>query len=153
VLKLGVIVVVVTSLALLSGCGSDKKDAESAATTTTVKAPTKAAFIAEADKRCSAAQAESNALPIDANQAATDLAPELIAQVVPIQRQLMEDLTEMTPPAGDETEVAGIFASVTEVIDNWEEALSRDPDAALSTDPFADVNKAAAAYGFKACAE
>ena len=148
------ILIVVASAAIGSGCSSSDKDAEAPATTTTAKPSiTKAEFIAQADKLCSAAQAKISEMPLDPNASTEVIAAALLDQV-PIQRQLMEDLRALPLPAGEATTLGAIFDQVDTTLDNIESGLKTDPAAVISgPNPFDAANRAAAEYGFEACSE
>jgi hypothetical protein len=135
------------ALAVLAGCGSSGAS----------DAPTKAAFIKQADAICKEADAEqTKALEelakkgslekmSDAEQ--LDLAVEF--GLPPIQKEEAK-LGELTPPAGDEGEVKAFVKSIEEATKKAE----ADPSLLTAgAGPYKQADKLGKSYGFKDCAE
>jgi hypothetical protein len=148
-----------------SGGGSDSSvsagavtDTGNSATTnaTSETPPTKAAFIAEADAICKATDKEqavrlalvSRAKPKGLKKPEQEQAV-LGAGLPPIQREV-EQLRALDPPSEDAAKVEAILKGIERAVDE----AKADPASVLSTagNPFNAVDKLAAEYGFKACA-
>jgi hypothetical protein len=142
----------VTWLALGAlGCGSDSS--------TTADAPTKAVFIKQGDRACRQADhREAVGLKAYAEKHEGDFGTKnyeaaLIAAVgVPALEKEAEELSELTPPEGDEEAVDAIVAAIEEAN---EETLQDPTRAAEGSEdsPYAQPEKLARAYGFKVCGE
>jgi len=136
------------ALAVPAGCGSSGGS----------DAPTKAAFIKQADAICKKADDEqTKALEELANNKGSleklssaeqlDLAVEL--GLPPIQKE-GEKLGELTPPAGDEGQVEAFVETIEEATKKAE----ADPSLLTSgAGPFEKADKLGKSYGFKACSE
>jgi hypothetical protein len=146
------LVLAVAGLALTaSGCGSDSS--------TSADSPTKAAFIKQGDKACRKTDhREAVGLKAYAEKHEGDFGTknyelDLIAAVgVPALEQEAEELSELTPPEGDEEEVDAIVAAIEEA----NEETLQDPSLAAEgseDSPYANSEKLARAYGFKVCGE
>lgn len=72
--------------------------------------------------------------------------------VVPNIENQISELRELSPPEGDEDTVNAIYDSADESI----EAVKESPEKAVAegaSNPFAETNKLATDYGFKACGD
>ncbi len=139
-----------TSVALLSvaalfaaGCGGD------AGSSSDEPAPTKAAYITDADAICKAGQSDFEAIVKDLPN---DIeAPESQAaisdEIVPLYRDQIEQLRALTPPEGDEEATARIYDAVEEAVDKVEE----DPSALDEVVTFEEANTLATDYGLEVC--
>jgi hypothetical protein len=112
-------------------------------------APTKAAYIADADAICEAGQSDFEAIVKDLPN---DIeAPESQAaisdEIVPLYRDQIEQLRALTPPEGDEEATAGIYDAVEEAVDEVEE----DPSALDEVATFEAANNLAIEYGLEVC--
>jgi hypothetical protein len=124
-MRTGVAVAVVVASAVLHGCGGDDDEgtspprpARAVAPETTARsgeAPTKPAFLREADALC--AEAKRRVAPISAavwakiaNEDAAGVAAEL-SKAVPIADEFLAKMRALTPPKGDET-IVGRYVDV-----------------------------------------
>lgn len=135
---------------VVTGCGGgDDGSAE---------APTKAEFVARADRICERTdQAQREAVKdyfkarpnVAVNQAANEKV--VLAVGLPAIKKETEELDALSVPEGDEDEVEAIIDGLEEAIEEGEE----DPGGLVSLKaglgPFAEVGKLADEYGFKAC--
>jgi len=137
------IVVVIPASIVLSACGGSDDSSD---------APTKAEFIAQADAICAKGDDEITAKvkeqfgdkdpnKDEANAFVTD-------EVVPNIEQQATDLRKLTPPEGDEEE----FNALLDSLDEGLSKINDDPAAAFGqSNPLADANEKAQAYGFTSC--
>ncbi len=137
---------------LAIGCGGDdgSSSGESAPTSA---APTKSAYIAEADAICTAGEADLAAidenLPDDLDSDEARVAGA--EQAIEVLRDRVEQLRALTPPEGDEEEIAAILDAYEEFIELGEE----NPgfvDESDAEEAQAKIRALASDYGFKACA-
>ncbi len=135
------------------GCGGDDGSSSSDEPAPTEAAPTRAAYIAEADAICTAGEADMAAIDenlpddLDPAEARVAAAEEAIA----VLRDRVEQLRALTPPEGDEEETAAIFDAYDEFVELGEE----DPgftDVSAAEEAQAKIRNLASDYGFKACA-
>jgi ABC-type transporter Mla subunit MlaD len=153
-------------LTAASGCGGDGDDAP---TTAATSAPSRAAFIAQADAVCRRTNeriAATNARITQINRTATsesgalaDAAP-LLAETHRTQQASLAELRELAPPAGDEQTVdeivRGLEQQVATVGSVAEAARAGDAARVRSLgSELQDVRSRAAAllrgYGFRVC--
>lgn len=150
--KLAVICIAASGLALGAlGCGSDSA--------TSADAPTKVVFIKQGDKVCRKADdREKTGLKAYSENHETEFGSEnyelgLITAVgVPALEKEAEELSELTPPEGDEEKVDAIISA----IESANEEAMQDPKRAAEgseESPYAEPEKLARAYGFKVCGE
>jgi hypothetical protein len=144
----GIALLLALAVAVPAGCGSSGGS----------DAPTKAAFIKQADAICKKADDEqAKALEELANKKGSleklsnaeqlDLAVEL--GLPPIQKEV-DDLEELTPPSGDESKVGAFVESIEEATKRAE----ADPSLlSAGTGPYGKADQLGKSYGFKACAE
>jgi hypothetical protein len=126
-----------------AGCGGDDDSSSDE------PAPTKAAYIADADAICEAGQSDFEAIVKDLPN---DIeAPESQAaisdEIVPLYRDQIEQLRALTPPEGDEEATARIYDAVEEAVDKVEE----DPSALDEVVTFEEANTLATDYGLEVC--
>jgi hypothetical protein len=114
----------------------------------------KAAFIAAADKICTAGskKIEVEASKVFSKLGANDEPTEtmmrtFVSKAVPILRAQIKDLRKLTPPKADQATIKKLFDDV----DAATTKLAKDPKLMMSDTLFASVDKRAVAYGFKAC--
>lgn len=112
-------------------------------------APTKAAYITDADAIC-AADTETISklaadLPNDINDPAVTDA--ITNDILPIYQEQLTELRDLTPPEGEEDTTAAIYDALEEGLNKVEE----DPTLLGDTDTFADANEKASAFGLEAC--
>jgi hypothetical protein len=112
-------VLVVSCLAVASGCGGDDANGGSD------EARTRAAYIAQADaicRRANAGIAATNARISQINRTATDAqralsaAAPLLAGAAEAQRASFKEFRALTPPAGDADTVARMVAGIEEQV-------------------------------------
>jgi hypothetical protein len=138
---------IVLFLAVLAGCGGGGSS----------DAPTKAAFIKQADAICKQADdeqtkaleeaAEKGSLEKMSSAEQLDLAVEL--GLPPIQKEV-DELGELTPPSGDESKVEAFVDSIEAATKKAE----ADPSLlSAGTGPYGKADQLGKSYGFKACAE
>ena len=120
-------------------------------------APTKAAFIKEADKICGdeeeelgkeiTAFAKEKNIPIEEGGATEDQETELFQEVVlPNIAKQGEEIAALTPPEGDEGTIEELTDALAEEVKQAEEA-----DDTATDETLAGATKIAKAYGFKVC--
>lgn len=144
----GKILLLVSAVALIAvpGCGGGDSDA-----------PTKAAFVKQAEKICETAKdKEIKAFAVSMNKSQQrNLTGEAQARFVvngafqPIDG-MVEELREIGAPDGDEEQVEEILEAFEGVVEEGRES----PTSVFSSSaPYRSANKLAAAYGLKACSE
>jgi hypothetical protein len=132
--------------------GEDAEEGESGSGAS----PTKAAFIKEADKVCSKAElelseevldfAKKNGIDIEKEEEPSDdQKTEIYEQIVlpNISRQA-DELSELTPPKGDEATIEELTSTLSD------EAENADPSN-LDENTFEDASKMAQEYGLTSC--
>jgi hypothetical protein len=154
---------------IFTGCGSDNSTTASAtdkssestvAESTTTEIPsgplTKAEFVKSADEICKNGLAKKDEgvlslakLAAENGKPASPKALEKVVTVavIPAYNEILEQLGQLEPAAGDE-------AKVKKILDGYEttlEAAEADPIKATEVDMFADPNDAADAYGLESC--
>ena len=115
----------------------------------------KAAFITAGDKICKAGNDKLNAEAkkifgaLKANEQPTAaMMKSLVDKAVPILRGEVKDLRVLTPPKADAAKLKKLWEDLDAIIGR----ITKDPKLLLGNDnPFAKVDAAAAAYGFKEC--
>ncbi|MBK5233434.1 MAG: hypothetical protein JJE13_10695 [Thermoleophilia bacterium] len=125
------------------GCGgSDDSSSDE-------EAPTKAAYVKEADGICTSTLSDfetlTKALPDDIEAPESQAA--ITDEIVPLYQDELTQLRDLTPPEGDEDTTAAIYDSVDEAL----QAVEDDPSALGEVDTFADANKKAEEYGLTVC--
>ena len=142
------IALIVLASAVLAGCGGGG-DSDT---------PTKAAFIKQADAVCKQADeeqtealeklaAKKGSLAKLSTAEQQNLAVEL--GLPPVQKEA-EELTELTPPSGDESKVEAFIGAIEEA------SKKAEADPSLLTagaGPFGKADQLGKSYGFEACAE
>jgi hypothetical protein len=153
---------------IVAGCGGgDDSTGSSTADTTGSStsessdsggAPTKAAFIKEADEVCSKAEtelseeivayAEDNGIDLEKEEEPSkDQQVEIYEQIVlPNIARQAEELEALTPPAGEEDTVEDITSTLTSEVEEAEE----DPSN-LDSGTLEGASKKAQAYGLTSC--
>jgi hypothetical protein len=168
--KIGVTLVALAALvAVVAGCGGGGSSSSSTAGDSTTSggsteadsggaAPSKAAFIKEADKLCSKAEAElseeviayaeDNGIDIEKEEEPSeDQQTEIYEQIVlPNIARQAEELEALTPPAGEEETVEDITSTLTSEVEEAEE----DPSN-LDSGTLEGAAKKAQAYGLTSC--
>jgi hypothetical protein len=152
--------------ALIAGCGGSSSSSESSSTTRSESgsggsggsAPTKAAFIKEADKICGKADAvmteeitdyaEENDIPItEEEEPSEDQEIEIFhAVILPNIGKQAEEIAALTPPQGDEGTIEDLTDSLSQEVS---EAEGEDgvPDGST----LQGATEKAHAYGLKIC--
>lgn len=130
-----------TTAIFAAGCGGSDDSSEDA--------PTKAAYVTEADDICATNQEEiseiAKDLPDDINDPAVQDA--ISDEVLPIYQDQLTALRALTPPEGEEN-------ATTEIYDALEEALQKvEDDTSALNDPttFEDANARAIDFGLEVC--
>jgi ABC-type glycerol-3-phosphate transport system substrate-binding protein len=152
--------------ALVAGCGggssssdsSTSAESESSSTDAGGEAPTKSAFISEADKICGDADAalnkevtdyaEENGIPITGNEKPTeDQEIEIFqAVVLPNIGRQAEDIAALTPPEGEEETVEDLTDTLSSEVAELEEE-----GGILGKGTLAGATEKAKAYGLNTC--
>ncbi|MGK2954451.1 MAG: hypothetical protein ACSLFI_02105 [Solirubrobacterales bacterium] len=123
------------------GCGgSDDSSAD---------APTKTAYITEADDICSATLTDIEAV---AKELPNDIeSPEVQAaitdEILPMYQEELTELRALTPPEGEEETTASIYDAVEEALQKVED----DPSTIGDEEVFGDANQQAQDFGLKVC--
>jgi hypothetical protein len=146
-----------------AGCGDDDDDTASSTTTTEagatggtgVEAESKEQWVATADEVCANADDEINAAAEAAglsNQSTPQELQEFTeTTVVPVQQSVIDTLSSLAPPEGEEEQVSAILDEVQSALD----AVSSDPE--LLADPeasdaaFDEADALAQDYGLQEC--
>jgi hypothetical protein len=120
-------------------------------------APTKTAFIKEADQVCGKAETEltkevkafakEEGIPLAGSEEPSEAQQtELFQQVIlPNIGKQGEDLAALTPPAGDEATIEELTSTLEQEVTEAEE------EGGLGEEALAGATKLARAYGFKIC--
>ena len=138
---LSLLVALFATTALVAACGGDDSSDE--------PAPTKAAYIEEADAVCASDQSEFEEIvadlpnDIEAEESQTAITDE----IVPLYRDQVEELRAITPPEGDEDTTAAIYDAVDSALD----AIDEDPSALGDASTFEEANNLATEYGLEVC--
>jgi hypothetical protein len=137
-----------------AGCGSSSDDS-----TKTTAALTKAELIAQGDAICkkgnAAIEREADEFAednnVDTEKPTRAQQEEVIIDVVaPGVRKQGEEISELTPPSGDEAEIEAVVAAVEKGSDEMES----DPSKLIEgKSPLAEGSKLANNYGFEECGE
>ena len=117
----------------------------------------KPAFIAAGDKICKAGNDKLNAegekvfATLKENEQPTPaMMKALVGKAVPLLRSQVKDLRKLTPPKADASKIKKMLDDLDIVIGK----IAKDPLLLTgSSDPFAKVDAAAVAYGFKECGD
>jgi ABC-type glycerol-3-phosphate transport system substrate-binding protein len=160
------LVALVALVAVVAGCGGGGSSSSSTGGDSTSggsteadsggSAPTKAAFIKEADKVCGKAEeelteevtefAKEHKIPIEKSEPSEDQQTELFQEVVlPNIARQGEELAALTPPEGDE----GTIEDLTSTLES--EVEEAEDEGGVSDTALAGATKKARAYGFKVC--
>jgi hypothetical protein len=147
-----------------AGCGGggdstgSSTGSSSSADTSSGAAPTKAAFIKEADQICTAGDtklseevvsfAKDNGIDLEKEEEPSeDQQTEIFEQIIlPNIAKQAEDLEALTPPAGEEDQVEEITSTLTKEVEEAEANPGSIDNATLE-----GASKKAQAYGLKAC--
>ena len=138
---------------VFAGCGGDDETTTpvgaSGATGVSGAPLSKSEFITQADAICKAGNKEIEAVAADVQGEPTGAELEQIVNetIVPEIQGEIDSISLLTPPEGDEEEIAAISAAVQDGVDT----LDSDPAELTSTDVFAEANKLAQDYGLKVC--
>jgi hypothetical protein len=151
--------------AVAAGCGGGDDSTSSGGTTSggesteaSGSAPTKAVFIKEADEICGDADATMNEELAEfskENDISEEEEPSKELQVeayesivLPKIAQQGEEISELTPPEGDEEAIEELTDALAEGV---EDAEANPEELTEGGDPLADASKKAQAYGLKTC--
>jgi hypothetical protein len=161
--KLTAAVLTMLAAGLAAGCGGDGKGTATTgggATTGTGGGapPTKAEFVAAADRICAATDAKIEAAAAKLRASATKSGTIPVPQVtrfltktsLPAYDELLDKLHTLVPPKGDEKAIDGLVAALAGAIDT----AKADPvkySKNGTPDPFDDANARAQRYGMKVC--
>lgn len=158
------LVAVLALAAVVAGCGgggsstsSPTTGSDSSSNGSGGEAPTKSAFIKEADKVCGEAEdelveevkdfAKENGIPIEKEEPNKAQQAELFqAVVLPNIARQAEELAALTPPEGDEATIEDLTDTLAEEV-----AEAEEESGAPADDTLAGATKKARAYGFKVC--
>lgn len=123
----------------LAGCGGGGGGESEAA-------PTKAEFIKQADAVCADVnkQVEAGFKELGDSPSTAEVKKFVDEVSIPQIQHQIDEIGDMTPPAGDEDQIQAI-------LDGWADANKASEDVNATTDPFADVDKLSTAYGFEEC--
>jgi hypothetical protein len=148
-IRIGTTALLVLILAVLAGCGDGGEETD---------APTKAAFVKEADAICSRAdeKQEEGLQSYTKKNPVNNLDEDQLVKVVmkvgmPPLEEEAEELDELTPPAGDEEKIESMVQGIEGAIDK---AMANPQSmASPSASPFRVIDEQAKAYGFQACSD
>jgi hypothetical protein len=160
-----VLVALLALVAVVAGCGGGGSSSSSTGGDSTFggsteadsggAAPTKAAFIKEADKVCTVAEnelteeveefAKQHNIPLE-KEPTEDQQAELFQEVVlPNIARQGEELAALTPPEGDEETIEDITSTLESEVEEAE------GEGGVNEEALAGATKKAKAYGFKSC--
>lgn len=135
-------------------CGQeDEAEPETTGSRTTApaaNAPTKEEYIVEADEICSSLQQEFGTAAANISDTSPEADIEVFQETVSASiRDHADQLRALTPPAGDEDTLDGVYSELEGVADT----IETTPANELLTidDPFAAADQAAQDYGFQVC--
>jgi hypothetical protein len=139
-----------------SSTGGDSTGGGSTESESGGSAPTKAAFIMEADKVCLDAEnelteevkefAKEQSIPLEGKEPSEAQQTELFQQVIlPNIAKQGEEIAALTPPEGDE----GTIEELTGALED--EVTEAEEEGGLGEEALAGATKMARAYGFKQC--
>jgi len=153
--RLGACLLVGAVALIGAGCGDD----DEGTTAASGAPPTKEEFIAQADQICADGNAEiAQAAQETFSEGRTTPEGEeafVTDALIPSTRRQIDDVRALTPPEGDEQDVAEILDSAQSALDQVEEdpATVTQTQEGSESDPFAESSKLAADYGLEECAE
>jgi predicted lipid-binding transport protein (Tim44 family) len=151
---------------LVAGCGGGSDSTSSGSTeaesteseSSGGAAPTKTAFIKEADEICATADAslneeiseyaEENKINVEKEPTEEQQIEIYEAVVLPNVGQQSDDLAALTPPEGDEETIEEITDSLSAGVEQAEE---NPQELVEGKNPLEDASKKAKAYGLKTC--
>ena len=149
---------------IAAGCGDDDDDETTAATTTTEAGATgatgaatgepltKAEFIKQADAACAAGDKRIDAAfrGLGSNEPSDQELEQVVTDtVVPEIQGEIDAIRALTPPEGDEDEIAAILDAAQEALDE----IEQDPSSLANGNPFKEANQLAQDYGLKVCGQ
>lgn len=152
---------VLAMAAVVTGCGGGGSSSSSTSGGSTEAdsggaAPTKAAFIKEADQVCTAAEnelteevkefAKEHNIPLENEGPNKAQETELFQEVVlPNIARQGEELATLTPPEGDEETIEDLTSTLESEVEEAED------EGGVNEEALAGATKKAKAYGFKSC--
>jgi len=141
---LSLLVALFATTALVAACGGDDDSSSDE------PAPTKAAYITEADGICS--DGSTTIQDIQADLPSQDIndpaVQEIITnEVLPVYDEQLNSLRDLTPPEGDEEATAAIYDALESAL----QAVEDDPAAIGEASAFQEANTLAADYGLTVC--
>lgn len=155
------LVVAMATLLFAGGCGDDdssEADANGEEVTVETSSLSKAEFIKQADTLCEKTKGQffreyttfikDSARATQSEQAQTAEMVETI--LVPMYEDLIDQISSIGAPKGDEKQVAGFLNALQQDLDFASEQPSKALDRLV---PFSRATKAAEAYGLAGCAE
>ncbi len=119
----------------VAGCGGDDDDTDS-----------KEEFIAQADEICESGDAEIEQQALELGTGA-DENTLVTTVIVPGTRDQVEQIRALTPPEGDEDEIAEFLDTFDRGLDELED----DPSILSKAETIAEARQLATGYGFKSC--
>lgn len=136
------------ALAALAGCGGSSE----------ASAPTKAAFIVQADAICRSADKKQEAglesfaksHPLEELKG-SELQDAIMSVGMPPIEEEAKELGELTPPSGEEAELEAFVTGIEKAVKQAE--ANPQSMASETSSPFKPVDALAAKYGFKDCSE
>lgn len=148
--RLGV-AVVATAAVLIAGCGGGSSSSTTVASGTALS---KSEFLAKGNAICAKGNQEINAAgkKVFGHNAPSQADLDKFANdtLIPNIQQQIDGLKALPPPAGDEDQVNAILTAAQSGLDK----AKQDPSLITSqggSDPFAQANKLANAYGLTKC--
>ena len=143
----------VLAVTVAVGCGDDDEES------TTEAAPTKEGFIAEADQICTEgdeeiSQAEQEVLG-QGRPSPQEQEEFLTGTVVPSIQDQIDGIRGLTPPEGDEQQIAEFLDTAQSALDEVEQnpELILQGEEGSAGDPFAETAQLGEQYGFEVCAQ
>jgi hypothetical protein len=161
---IAVLALALAAALIAAGCGGDDETTTTAAAPTTTtsgatgatgatgEALTKDEFLKQGNAICAAGNKEINAAfnSLGSGQPSQQEAEQTVTDtVVPSIQGQIDDISALTPPAGDEEEVSAILDAAQSALDQVKE----DPSALTQqgSDPFKEANQLASEYGLTKC--
>ncbi len=145
----------VSALAALTAVGMITAGCGGSNNSTSTTALTKAQFDSQANAICKKGNQEinkaANATFKSGKPSSADLNKFATDTVIPSTQSQINQISDLTPPSGDEDQVNAILAAANKALDE----VKKDPSLVTQQggqDPFAETNKLANAYGLTTCA-
>ncbi len=146
------LLVAVAAGAIVVGCGDDGDSTDASGA-----APTKAEYLAQADKICSDGDAEIDQAAgevfgsAETEPSRSDQVAFIEDTVLPSIQEQIDGVRALTPPAGDEETITAALDESQSALDQAKKNPPSITEEGGAGDPFAKSSKLLSDYGFEAC--